>query len=177
MELFDTLLSRKSIRSYTGESIPAVDLQKILEVGNAAPVGKARFSTLHLTVIENQELLKAFEECAAKDHNQPGFRPFYGAPTLITVSTMLDSENSNNVSFSNAAIMAYNMNLAATALGFGSCLIWGVFRAINKNPALVKRLELPEGFIPCCGIIVGKTKENYTPREIDKNRIGVNRIQ
>ena len=177
MELLDTLLSRKSIRSYTGESIPAADLQKILEVGNAAPVGKGRFSTMHLTIVENLGLLKAFEECTAKDLNQRELRPFYGAPTLIVVSTTLDPENSNNVPFSNAAIIAYNLNIAATALGFGSCLIWGAFRAINKNPAVVKRLELPEGFTPCCGIIVGKTKEHYAKREIDKNRIGVNRIQ
>ena len=177
MELLNTLLSRRSIRSYTGESIPATDLQKILEVGNAAPVGKGRFSTMHLTIVENPELLKAFEECTAKNLNQPGIHPFYGAPTLIVVSTTLDSQNSNNVPFSNAAIIAYNLNIAATALGFGSCLIWGVFRAINKNLDLVKSLELPEGFTPCCGIIVGKTQEHYVKREINKNRIGINRIQ
>ncbi|MFA6622612.1 MAG: hypothetical protein WCS54_00735 [Fibrobacteraceae bacterium] len=39
------------------------------------------------------------------------------------------------------------------------------------------RPELPEEFTPCCGIIVGKTKERDAPREIDKNRIGVNSIR
>jgi len=54
---------------------------------------------------------------------------------------------------------------------------WGTIRSVNKDAALVMRPELPEEFTPCCGIIVGKTKERDAPREIDKNRIGVNSIR
>jgi nitroreductase len=46
-------------------------------------------------------------------------------PRSSSFPQTLDPQNANSVPFSNAAIMAYSMNLAATALGYGSCLIWG----------------------------------------------------
>lgn len=35
----------------------------------------------------------------------------------------------------------------------------------------MKKLNLPEGFIPCCGIILGRTDYEYIPRDIPADRI------
>ena len=72
--------------------------------------------------------------------------------------------------YSNAAIMSHNISLAAMSLNIGSCYIWGATAAISKNEEILKELNLPEGFIPCCGIILGKTNEEFTEKEIP-NRI------
>ena len=36
---------------------------------------------------------------------------------------------------------------------------------------MVARLNLPEGFVPCCALTVGKTNETYEKRVIDRSRI------
>ena len=68
------------------------------------------------------------------------------------------------------------MSLAATALGVGCCYIWGAVVALSSRPELVKALGLPEGFVPCCGLVLGQSEEGYAPREIPQNRIGVNYV-
>ena len=76
-----------------------------------------------------------------------------------------------NVVYSNAAIMVHNMALAATELGVGSCYIWGAVAAASHNPQILSELKLPEGFIPCCAICLGKTEETYEFREVPANKI------
>ena len=90
---------------------------------------------------------------------------------MIFVSAAMQEAPLDNVSYSNAAIIAHNMTLAAVDMGIGSCLIWGAVIAGNNDPELVKELNLPEGYKPCCSIILGKTNEEYQPREIPENRI------
>lgn len=76
-----------------------------------------------------------------------------------------------NVTYSNAAIMIHNMALAATELEVGNCYIWGAVAAASHNPEILAKLKLPEGFIPCCAISLGKTNEKYELREIPADRI------
>ena len=74
--------------------------------------------------------------------------------------------------YSNAAIMAHNMALAATELGVGTCYIWGAIAAVSRNPEVLAELKLPEGFMPCCAMCFGKTDVAYECREIPENKIG-----
>ena len=167
MNTFDTLYSRKSVRSYTGESLSEEQLSEILKAAFAAPVGRARYDTLHLTVITDKDYLSRWEEAC-------GGKPFYGAPTVILVSSeMAGTPEQDNVRYSNAAIVVQNMAIAATEMGLGSCHIWGAVRTLNVSPDLLRELSLPEGKVPCCAIIIGATDEKYTLRDIEKDRISV----
>ena len=170
MNTFDNLFSRRSIRAYNGESITEAELNQILKAAYAAPVGRALFDTLHLTVITNRNYIDKWEDYC---ESQTEHRPFYGAPAVILVSSLIPSTDlkSVNVNFSNAAILVQNMAIAATELSIGSCHIWGAVRFLNDNEELLKELNLPEGMIPCCAIILGHTDEKYTPRDIPENKI------
>ena len=170
MNTFDNLFSRRSIRAYNGESITEAELNQILKAAYAAPVGRALFDTLHLTVITNRDYINKWEDYC---ESQTEHRPFYGAPAVILVSSLIPSTDlkSVNVNFSNAAILVQNMATAATELSIGSCHIWGAVRFLNDNEELLKKLNLPEGMIPCCAIILGHTDEKYTPRDIPENKI------
>ena len=170
MNTFDNLFSRRSIRAYNGESITEAELNQILKAAYAAPVGRALFDTLHLTVITNRDYINKWEDYC---ESQTEHRPFYGAPTVILVSSLIPSTDlkSVNVNFSNAAILVQNMSTAATELSIVSCHIWGAVRFLNDNEELLKELNLPEGMIPCCAIILGHTDEKYTPRDIPENKI------
>lgn len=165
MKAFDLLLSRRSVRSYTGESITDDELHMILEAAYAAPVGRARYDTLHITVIKDADYLSRWESAC-------GGSPFYGAPTVILVSSeMAGTPEQDNVRYSNCAIVVQNMALAATELGVGACHIWGAVRTLNVSPELLSELDIPKGKVPCCALAVGKTDERYAPRFVDDGRI------
>lgn len=44
---------------------------------------------------------------------------------------------------------------------------------MNNSEVIVKELNLPEGYVPCCAVGIGKTEEKYQPRAIPENRIRV----
>lgn len=170
MNTFDNLFSRRSIRTYNGKSITEEELGLIIKAAYAAPVGRARFDSLHITVISNREYLDKWEDyCEILTEH----RPFYGAPTVILVSSLMPTTDLGgiNVNFSNAAILVQNMAIAATELGIGSCHIWGAVRLLNNNEELLKKLNLPEGMTPCCAITLGYTEEKYELRDIPENKI------
>lgn len=176
MDFINTLFSRKSIRSYTGEKIGEDALSLILKAANAAPVGRARFDTLHLTVVSDPELLKKIDQATANYLGNPDAHPLYNAPQLIVISIKEDCGLPDNVNFSNAAIVAHNMALAAMAQNAGTCLIWGAIRAVNDSADLVEALRLPAGFKPSCAITLGITEQTYSLREIPDDRISQNCI-
>ena len=177
MKTFETICSRKSVRSYTGEGIAPDELQQILTAANASPVGRGQYEDMHLTIVTNPELLKKIDQAGAAMFGEPDMHPLYGAPLFILVSPKRPVKMMENVAYSNAAIIAHNMALEATELGIGTCHIWGAAAAIAASPDILKELNLPEDFVPCCGIILGKTDYKYELREIPSNRISKNTVE
>jgi nitroreductase len=176
METMDNLFCRRSIRKYTGEKISQDDLQTILRVTDTSPVAKARYDDLHLTIIDNIEFINAISANASKVLGIPNVNPLYGAPNLIVVSAINpDATELTNVQYSNAAMLVHTMTLAAVELGVGHCDIWGSIRVMNDE--LIGKLRLPEGFKPCCGIILGKSDVKYTKRNFPTERISRNFIK
>lgn len=171
MNTLDAIYSRKSIRNFNGESIGENELSKILNAAYAAPVGRAMYDTLSLTVVSNKDLLGKWEKHMATVIGNEDMHPFYNAPTVILVSSVLPSGQSGNVNFSNAAILVQNMALAATELGVGACHIWGAVGVLNSNDELMKELKIPENMAPCCAIALGHFDGKYEPREVSQNRI------
>ena len=170
---YSPLFTRRSIRSYTGEPVSDAELSCILDAVHAAPVGMAAFDSLHVTVVRNPSFLSALDAAAAQALNRPGAHPLYGAPMLIIVSSRFPGTPNENSAYSNAAIAVHNMSLACVQLGVGSCLIWGAIRALNKQPEMLSQLNLPENFVPCCALTVGKTEETYSPRAVNRSRVTV----
>lgn len=171
MNTLETIYSRKSIRNFNGESITEAELNEILKTAYAAPVGCAMYGTLSLTVIENKDILNEWERAMANAAGNPDLHPFYGAPTVILVSSVVGEGVMGNINYSNAAIIVQNMALAATELGVGACHIWGAIGALNVNGELKNKLRIPENMNPCCAIALGKIDEKYEIRDIPKNRI------
>lgn len=181
MNVFDAIVNRKSVRSFTGEPPAAEELDKLLIAANCAPVASAMYDTNHLTVITNKELLAEIEKAFGVYAGKEDAHPLYNAPVFVLVSVrMKDPPVSKdiwlNVVCSDAAIIVENMVLEAVELGLGACHIWGAVRGINADPALREKLGLPEGFQPVCGAVFGKTETAYEPRELRRDRFGRNVI-
>lgn len=147
-------------------------MKKILHAANASPVGQAKYETVHLTVVKNKDILAELEQNTSNIFKVENRSFLYGAPELIIVSTTA----TDNVGYSNAAIIAHDMSLAAVDEGVGVCHIWGCMIALAANQELIAKLGIPEGFTPACAVAIGKTNEAYTEREIPKDRIATNVI-
>lgn len=169
MNTLDAIFSRKSVRSFCGAPTET-ELNTVLKAAYAAPVGRALYENVHLTVITNARLIGKINEAAIAFFNNPNMDPMHSAPVFVLVSAKLGGPN-DNVGYSNCACIVQNMTFAAVELGLGACHIWGATAALNLNPELVAELNLPEGFTPCCGMLLGKTEEVYALREIPEGRI------
>ncbi|MBD5558990.1 MAG: nitroreductase [Clostridia bacterium] len=177
MDTFEALTSRRSVRSYTNDVITEENLERILAAAEAAPVAMGRYEDLHLTVITDARLLDRIDRATAKMMGDEGKQPLYGAPMLIVVSVRRPEPGRENAVYSSAACVVENMALEAVALNVGACHIWGAIRAVNASNDLAAQLELPEGFIPSCGIILGQTEEEYKQREVARDRIRINYVR
>jgi nitroreductase len=173
METLKAINNRKSVRSYTGVLTDEA-LKTVLQAGEESPIGMGKYQSVHMTVIQNKGLLDEIDKTAGEFFGDPSRHPLYGAPCFILISV---EEPAGNVQYSNAAMMVENMSLAATDIGIGNCAIWGAVAGLNANPELVAKLNLPEGFVACCGVVIGETEETYADRDIPSDRIAVSYIK
>ena len=173
MNTLEAIAKRKSTRNYKPEQIPEEDLQTILQAGFAAPVAMAKYDSLHITVVQNPELLgkinKATEEVFFRLLGVRRNMDF-GAKTLLFVSST--EIHRPGTDHANAGIVMENMVLAATALGIDSVILGGAPSAVAQDPELMKALGIPEGFRPLLGCFLGYGAED-TP--VKEHSISVNR--
>ena len=175
MNTLETILKRKSTRSYTSEQISEDALNKIIQAGCASPVAMARYDSLHITIIQNDEVIA--DICNVTSDmlfNKMGVKKNvnFGAKTMILVSTNPDSLP-YEMACVNVGIVVENMVLAATDMGIDSVILGGVPRAIAPNAEIVKSLKIPEGFTPILGAFFGyaTSEEPAKSHSISINRI------
>lgn len=176
METLEALCSRKSVRNYTGEPVSDRELELLIYAAQASPVVMADFNKFQLTVITNVNLLDKIEAAGRRLVRGAFKHPLYGAPMMILVSAQIFPGRENTM-YSSAAMIVHNMALEATELGIGSCCIWYPIAATLARPDILNRLNLPEGFEPCCSLIVGKTEETFPQREVLVNRMRMTSIE
>lgn len=154
-ETINTILSRRSVRSYKEEQIKDEELQTILEAGRFAPSGMNR-QPWTFTVIQNREMLDKINELCRNMLLKSGnpsmeerakrsdFNAFYNAPTLIIIS---GDKNVMTAQYDCTLALGY-MFLAAASLDIGSCWVHGVTVALNSEDGRVIREELgiPEDY-------------------------------
>lgn len=176
MELMKVIAMRKSTRSYKPEQISDESLNTILKAGCAAPVGMGAYNSMHMTVVQNSDLLEKFTNEARKTFGNPNMNPFYGAPTLVIVSGK-QNEKAPAVEVANAACIVENMALAATDFGLGSVYLLGFLFAISTNANLLKELNLPQGFVPAAALAIGYPTDPLTKEKELNQTIEVNVIK
>ena len=173
MNTLEAIAKRKSTRNYKPEQIPEEALQTILKAGCAAPVAMARYDSLHITVVQSQDLLDRINAAAA----EAIFKTFgqrkntdFGAKTLIFVSST--PIHRVGTEYINVGIVMENMVLAATELGIDSVILGGAPGAVAQDPQLMKDLKIPEGYTPMLGVFFGYGAEDTPTKE---HTIAINR--
>ena len=193
MNYFELLRLRKSTRKFTTEEISKENLGDILAAANSAPVGSNLYKDIHLTVVQNRDVLDKLSEAAAKrwedkakmkkivgetpnvELSPKALDPFYGAPTVIFVSHRKQNVQPG-IEFANVACVTYSMHLAATSLGLGSVFMWGSLEAMREIPELDNTavLNLPDNFEPLLGIAIGHPVTELSERDLKTDKISVN---
>lgn len=163
MSLLEVMKRRKSVRTYSEETVSESTLQQILEAGLLSASGRA-IRPWELIVVRDREKLKVMADC--RDH---GAKMLEGADTAIVV---IADEQKTDVWTEDCSIVMSNMHLMASALGVGSCWIQGRLRISATGESteeyLRKLLGYPQGYRLEAVLSMGMPLEDCVQREVSE---------
>ena len=153
-DLMSLILSRRSVRSYKPDPVPAELLDAVLEAGTYAPTGSGKQSPTIIAVTsphyrETLSRLNAAVMGASSD-------PYYGAPVVVLV--LADGGASTFVE--DGSCVLDNMMLAAHALGLGDVL-QDAFLVRGQLFGLLHDELLKSRMIPACDLL--KVRARHSP--------------
>jgi nitroreductase len=126
METWDAITSRRNVRSFTDQPIPAEDLDQILEAGRRSPSSQNWQPWNFILVTDREQLRKLATVWRGAGHVAGS------AATIVVIAPADDNEFRRAQLDLGQAIMS--MTLAAADLGVGSC------HAGVENVALAREL-------------------------------------
>lgn len=155
MNAIETILTRRSTRSYSSAPVEKEKLEKIIESGRYAPSG-GNNQTNHFIVVQNPEVLKKLAEIAQNafakmevteqtysslkssimQSKKGGYVFYYHAPVLIIVANQKDYGNN----IADCSVAVENMMIAANSLDLGSCWI-NQIHWLTEEPSMLKYLQ------------------------------------
>jgi len=162
--LLDGILSRRSIRQFTGESIKEEDLNTIIKAGMAAPSAK-NIQPWSFIVVTDKEILNNL--CQAL----PYAKMLDKAGAAIIVCGDIKEENW----VVDCAAATENILLAAHALGYGA--VWtAVYKYESRIEPVRQECKIPKEIVPLNVIPIGipvdknvKPIDKYNVNKIHKN--------
>lgn len=117
--VLDEMKTRRSIRKFKPDMVPADVLDQIIEAGTFAANGRGLQSPI-IIAVTNKEMRDKIMEMNRKIGGwEEGFDPFYGAPVILIVL----ADASCPTAVYDGSLMMGNLMLAAHDLGIGSCWI------------------------------------------------------
>jgi nitroreductase len=162
--LLQTILKRRSVRSFTSQTIPEDVFAAILEAGRLAP------STVNL-----QSWAFAVFDAGSWQQTFGRAIPFHATRAVIVIADtyrdrqVLDAFPRSplveyTIAVVNASLAAMNMNIAAEALGVSSVMLSETGRSGLLDARYLKeKLELPEGAVALMTIVFGYARGAYPP--------------
>ena len=129
----DIILSRRSIRKFTGEPVSDADMTRLLEAGMAAPSSR-NLKPWHFVTVTSRETLDRLAEA------HPHGKMLFTATAAIAVCARIDISPDYWIQDCSAA--TENILVAAAALGLGSCWL-GVHPRGERIEAIGAILGIP----------------------------------
>lgn len=160
-ETLKTLLSRRSIRKFTDQSVCQSTLSLVLAAGCAAP-SACNARPVRFVVLDKLQMKKL---AGALDQKEP----FLQGQWAVAVCADLRNYPLGTAWMEDCSAAMENMQIACCALGLGS-LWFGVYRRAAKEGAVRSCLKMPDG-VEVLGIAVmgyaAEEKESHdaTPDE------------
>lgn len=147
MNTENAIQKRYACRSFLTEQISEEQRELLIKAAQAAPVAMGDYSTVKLTVVQDQKLRNMIEQETAYGMPMMGEHPTYKAPTLFIISV---KENAQFpvIPYCNASCMAENIMIQAAALELASVYIMAVPTVMQKKPELLSKLDIGDVFSP-----------------------------
>ena len=169
MDLYEGLITRRSIRNYTGEKVPDDQIIKIIKAGMYAPSAR-NTRPWHFIIVDDREQLRKIMEF------HPYAKMLAGASHAIVVCGDSETENGPGYYKLDCSAATQNILLAAHSMGLGA--VWlGIEPRTERINAIKTIFSLPDNIQPLSVVSVGvpvKTPENiperFEPSKIRKNR-------
>ncbi|MHB8808619.1 MAG: nitroreductase family protein [Desulfobulbaceae bacterium] len=147
------IFSRRSVRKFVEQEVPAAILQDLLEAGMAAPSAVAK-DPWHFIVLRERAELNRLAELLP--HGQMLRQA--GAAFVVCGDIHLAHDQQESYLLQDLSAATENILLAANALGLGTCWL-GVHPRPERMDGIRKLFRLPENIIPMCGIAIGWPKD------------------
>ena len=164
MDAIQAILTRRSIRKYTPETVPDELIDEILHAAMAAP-SAGNGQPWHFMVIRDRQLLDEIP------HLHPYAEMVHSASVVILVCGQTGQEKHPGFWVQDCSAATQNTLLAAHALGLGA--VWvGVFPREERVKGLKQLLGIPEEITPLSLIPIGYPAESKSPsNRYDSSRI------
>ncbi len=153
--MYETILSRRSVRKYQSQQVSDAHLDAVLEAGLYAPTAKNNQKPIMVAVRDKQtrdQLSRMNAAVMGVDTD-----PFYGAPCVIVV--LADPEFPTWID--DGSLVLGNLMNAAHALNLGSCWINRARECFDtpEGKALLKQWGVPEHYRGVGNCILGYANE------------------
>ena len=168
MEAMEAILSRRSIRQYTGEPVLEAVIKELLEAAMSAPSANNE-QPWQFVIINDRRILDEI----------PRFHPYAHmlkeASWAIAVCGDMNLDSMEGYWVQDCSAATENILIAAHAKGLGA--VWlGVYPGEDRVKMVQKLLGLPEPVIPLCLISIGYPAEKKPPaRRYNESRVHHNR--
>jgi nitroreductase len=161
-DLIHTIFSRRSIRSYTSESVSKQHIKILLQAAMAAP-SASNLQPWHFVVVVDRQTLNRLAQL------HPFGKMLFEAPLCIAVCG--DPAISERYWVQDCSAATENLLVAAVALGLGA--VWlGVYPRDERVTTIRTALGIPDSIVPLNLISIGHPAEAKEPRtQYDESRI------
>ena len=154
-EAMNNLLTRRSVRKYKHDPVPADVLERIVKAGEYAPNGYGKQSAIILAVTD-RAVRDKLSELNAK---VLGWEqdPFYGAPVVLVVL----ADRSVSTYIEDGSLVLANLMNAAHAEGLGSCWIHRAKEEFESDygKELLRSLGIQGDYVGIGNCIIGYPAE------------------
>lgn len=158
--MYETILTRRSVRSYQPQQVSDAELDKVLMAGLYAPTAKNNQKPIMVAVRdkETRDLLSKMNAQVMGVETDP----FYGAPCVIVV--LADPEFPTWID--DGSLVLGNLLNAAHALGLGSCWINRARECFDlpEGKELLKKWGIPQHYRGVGNCILGYPSEEPAPK-------------
>ena len=167
----ETILSRRSIRSYKPELISEQALDTIINCAINAPSAR-NLQPWEVRVVQNPEILKSIVDGYKVFIGKPDAKsPFHDAPTVIFVAY----QKENSFGQLDCGWLGQNILLAAESMNIGTCVVGSPVNYLNSPEAkdIVSKLNFSEGYEIVYTITMGYKNESPDAKPRDKGKVQI----
>ena len=170
-EAINNIMTRVSVREFTGEKISQEQIDTLLRAAMAAPSAINKQPWAFIVVTEEEKIAALGE---ALPYSRCSNKPAVAIIPCGDLSKAIPGEMAN-FWINDVSAATENLLLAAHAMGLGA--VWtGLHPDMNRAKMVQDMLGLPEHILPLCVVPVGvpaeqpEVKDKYKPENIHYNQ-------